>query len=56
MVMVSLSPRLSLSAFFQPILSIITAQTVQWFEGFPVPSHYLVCWGKIFQVLEAEAL
>ena len=47
---------LPLSAFFQPVLSENTAEKVQCFQGLPMSAYSLVRWGKIFQVLEAEAL
>ena len=42
-------------AFYQPSLSGATASKVKNFEGLPLPSYPLDIWGKIFQVLEAEA-
>ena len=54
--MVDPDQRLPLSSFFQPVLSGKKADRVKGFQGLPMSAYFLVRWGKMFQVLEAESL
>ena len=54
-VMETYDPCILSSTFFQKALSGATASKVKNFEGLPIYTYILGIWGKIFQVLEAEA-
>ena len=54
-VLVTSTPQPPLSTFYQPVLSRSTASKIKTFEGMPLYSYTLEIWGKIFQVLDAEA-
>ena len=55
-VMAAPAPRITLSGFFQTVLSATTALMIQGFQGLPQSSYYLVRWVNIFQLLKVEAL
>ena len=56
MVMAEPDPRIPLSALFQPVFSGDTTELVQGLKEMPMSAYYLVQWGEIFQLSEAEAL